>query len=342
LGFQKDQVLVLNAPRIGFSDDKFKMFSEELKKYPGLADVTASTSIPGERFGSGNGGPVIDGLEIPGTYFRVGRVMPNYLDFYGIKLIAGRDFSNDQQDNDKSIIINEEGVKEFDLKNPDDAILKRAKWNGRKYTIIGVTQSFHQQSLHIVPEPMILYTMPFENSFNYLLVKVSARDIEKSIASMKGEYKAIFPDNPFDYFFLDSFFDQQYKKDIAFRKLFTFFSIIALIIGLIGLHGLTTFRMIKKTKEIGIRKVNGAKVSEVMAMLNRGLVNSVIIAFLIVTPISYFAMNKWLENFAYKIDISWWIFALSGIMALGIALITVSWQSWRAATRNPVEALKCE
>jgi putative ABC transport system permease protein len=342
LGFQKEQVLVLNAPRMDFTTEKLKTFREELMKHPGIADVTASVSIPGERFGSGNGGPAIGGQESHDTYFRVGRVMPNYLAFYDIKLLAGRSFYDDQEANSGSIIINEEGLKEFGLKNPEEALSKKVTWNGRECTIIGVTQSFHQQSLHIVPEPMIIYTMPFENTYNYLLVRVSAGNFEKSITSVKSGYNAVFTNNPFNYFFLDSFFEKQYKKDIAFRKLFSFFSIIALIIGFIGLHGLTTFRIIKRTKEIGVRKVNGASISEVLVMLNRDFVKWVAIAFVIATPIAYYAMHRWLESFAYKTSLSWWIFALAGLLALGIALLTVSWQSWRAAIRNPVEALRYE
>lgn len=345
LGFQKEQVLVLNAPRIGFNngqENQLESFRQELTKHPEVADVTASVNIPGQRFGSGNGGPALKGEENHDTYFRVGRVMPNYLDFYGIKLIAGRNFSGNRDADNQSIIINEEGVAEFGLKDAADAISKKATWNGRECTIIGVTQSFHQQSLHILPEPMIIYTMPFENTYNYILVRLIAGDFEKSIALVEREYKAAFAGNPFDYFFLDSFFDQQYKKDIAFRKLFSFFSVIALLIGFLGLYGLTTFRIIKRTKEIGVRKVNGARISEVVVLLNKDIVKWVVIAFVIATPIAYYAMHKWLENFAYKTNLSWWIFALAGLLALGIALLTVSWQSWKAATRNPVEALRYE
>ncbi len=345
LGFQKEQVLVLNAPRIGFNNEKesqLESFRQDLTKHPEVADVTASVNIPGQRFGSGNGGPALNGEENHDTYFRVGRVMPNYLDFYGIKLIAGRNFSGNREADNQSVIINEEGVKEFGLKDAANAISKKATWNGHECTIIGVTQSFHQQSLHILPEPMIIYTMPFENTYNYILVRLIAGDFEKSIALVEREYKATFAGNPFDYFFLDSFFDQQYKKDIAFRKLFSFFSVIALLIGFLGLYGLTTFRIIKRTKEIGVRKVNGARISEVVVLLNKDIVKWVVIAFVIATPIAYYSMHKWLENFAYKTNLSWWIFALAGLLALGIALLTVSWQSWKAATRNPVEALRYE
>jgi putative ABC transport system permease protein len=345
LGFKKEQVLVLNAPRVNFNGDKEKkinIFREILMKNTEIGDVTASTSIPGQRFGSGNGGPVIKGQQDGNTYFRVGRVMPNYLDFYGIKLIAGRSFYDNPEANERMVVINKEAVKEFGLQDPNDAVQKQVIWNGGEATIIGVTQSFHQQSLHIVPEPMIIYTMDNENSFNYLLVKVGTHDLKKSIASVEDAYKTIFPNNPCDYFFLDSFFDQQYKKDIAFRKLFSFFSIIALFIGYFGLYGLTTFRIIRRTKEIGIRKVNGARVIEILAMLNQDFTKWVAIAFVVACPIAWYAMNKWLENFAYKTDLSWWVFAVAGLLALMVALVTVSWQSWKAATSNPIKSLRYE
>lgn len=345
LGFQKEQVLVLNAPRVDFKSDKenkINIFREELMKQTGIIDVTASTSIPGERFGSGNGGPVLKGQEDEGNYFRVGRVMPNYLEFYDIQLIAGRNFYDNPQANNQMVIINEEAVKEFGLQDANEAVQKQAIVNGREVTILGVTQSFHQQSLHIVPEPMIIYAMDFENTFNYILVKVGTQDVKKSIASIGDAYKTFFPGNPCDYFFLDTFFEKQYKKDIAFQKLFSFFSIIALIIGYFGLFGLTTFRILKRTKEIGIRKVTGAKTIEILTMLNQDFFKWVIIAYIIACPIAWYSMNKWLQNFAYKTELSWWVFAAAGAIALLAALLTVSVQSWRAATRNPVESLRYE
>ncbi|WP_025864013.1 ABC transporter permease [Prolixibacter bellariivorans] len=147
---------------------------------------------------------------------------------------------------------------------------------------------------------------------------------------------------PFEYTFLDESFDNQYKQEVRFGKLTSMFSLLSVVIACMGLLGLVSFTLTRKQKEIGIRKVNGARISEVMTMLNRGLVKLVAIAFVIATPIAWFAMNKWLESFAYKTSLSWWIFALAGLLALVIALLTVSWQSWKAATRNPVEALRHE
>ena len=147
---------------------------------------------------------------------------------------------------------------------------------------------------------------------------------------------------PFDYFFLDNSFNAQYKTEERLSKLVGLFSAISVIIACFGLLGLVSFAAVRRRKEIGIRKVNGAKVSEVLTMLNKDFVKWVIIAFVVATPIANYAMNKWLESFAYKTELSWWIFALAGLLALGIALLTVSWQSWKAATRNPVEALRYE
>ncbi|MDF1551061.1 MAG: ABC transporter permease, partial [Bacteroidales bacterium] len=147
---------------------------------------------------------------------------------------------------------------------------------------------------------------------------------------------------PFEFTFLDESFDNQYKQETRFGKLISLFSLLSIAIACLGLLGLISFTLNRKQKEIGIRKINGAKISEILTMLNKDFVKWVAIAFVIATPIAYYAMHKWLENFAYKTTLSWWIFVLAGLLALGIALLTVSWQSWRAATRNPVEALRYE
>jgi putative ABC transport system permease protein len=147
---------------------------------------------------------------------------------------------------------------------------------------------------------------------------------------------------PFEYYFLDQTLDNLYKADRTFSKVFLLLTLLSVFIGSLGLFSTSIFIAEMRTKEIGIRKVNGAKIMEILAMLNKDFVKWVAVAFVIATPVAYYAMSKWLENFAYKTELSWWFFALAGLLALGIALLTVSWQSWRAATRNPVEALRYE
>jgi len=159
---------------------------------------------------------------------------------------------------------------------------------------------------------------------------------------VRAEYEKYFRDQYFEYYFLDDFFNAQYKSHIQLFRSYLLFSILAIIITSLSLFGLVLMSSVLRTKEIGIRKVNGARVSELLAMLNKDYIIWITVAFFIATPLAWLVIHIWLKNFAYKTAISWWIFALSGLIALGIALLTVSWQSWRAATRNPVEALRYE
>lgn len=165
---------------------------------------------------------------------------------------------------------------------------------------------------------------------------------DKSLALIKLVWTKIFPDYPFNYEFLDDKYNKEYRKDIITSELVNWFTIICIVLSIIGLWGISSILVVRKTKEIGIRKVNGAKISEILIMLNKGIVKWVMIAFVISTPVAWYVMHKWLENFAYKTELSWWIFALAGVIALVIALTTVSLQSWRAAKRNPVDALHYE
>jgi putative ABC transport system permease protein len=180
-----------------------------------------------------------------------------------------------------------------------------------------------------------------------LLVKLEDKQLtsaglQNSLAQIKTIWEKQFQQSTFEYNFIDQTFAAQFEEDRKFSKVFGFFTMLAIFIAVLGLVGLASYICIQRTKEIGIRKVNGAKISEILTMLNKDFVKWVAIAFVVACPIAYYAMNKWLENFAYKTSLSWWIFALAGLLALGIALLTVSWQSWRAATRNPVEALRYE
>jgi putative ABC transport system permease protein len=181
-----------------------------------------------------------------------------------------------------------------------------------------------------------------ENDSRYMAVKLSSTSISGSVDYIRNIWNKMTPDSPFDYFFYDNYYDQLYRKERLFGKVIFIFSAIAILIACMGLFGLAAFFSELRTKEIGIRKVNGATIAEVMIMLNTKFIKWVFIAFLIAAPIAFYAMHKWLQSFAYKTKLSWWIFCLAGIIALVIALITVSFQSWKAATKNPVEALRYE
>jgi putative ABC transport system permease protein len=166
--------------------------------------------------------------------------------------------------------------------------------------------------------------------------------IEHLLPELEKIWNSHYPGNPFDYFFLDDFYNEQYDADQRFSGLFLVSSILAIIIACLGLSGLSAYSISRRTKEVGIRKTNGARILQVLILLNKDFVKWVGIAFVIAVPVAWFIMNKWLENYAYRVELSWWIFTIAGVIALVIALITVSWQSWRAAVRNPVEALRYE
>jgi putative ABC transport system permease protein len=206
--------------------------------------------------------------------------------------------------------------------------------------VTGIIGDFHFKSLHEQIEPLFLFMR--ESNPKYLTVKLNTTGISGSIEYIQKLWNKMAPDSPFEYFFYDTFYDQLYKKESSFGRIIFIFSTIAILIACLGLFGLSVFFSDKRTKEIGIRKVNGATIAEIMFLLNIVFVKWIFLAFIIATPIAWYAMNKWLQTFEYKIGLSWWIFGLAGIIALLIALITVSWQSWQTSTRNPVESLRYE
>lgn len=206
--------------------------------------------------------------------------------------------------------------------------------------VIGVIEDMQYFTLREASKPVMYYIKDWGKY--EIALKLGSGDYSAILKQIETIWKEIAPQWPFSYQFMDERISINYKSEINTAKIITGLSGISIFLSVLGILGMILFTIQQRTKEIGIRKVNGAKVSEILSMLNRDFVKWVIIAFVIATPIAYFAMNKWLENFAYKTELSWWIFALAGLLALGIALSTVSWQSWRAATKNPVEALRYE
>jgi putative ABC transport system permease protein len=237
----------------------------------------------------------------------------------------------------KGVIINQTMAKELGLSDP---IGKRITNGGSNVmTVIGVVEDFHFESLK---ENIRGVCLSLGNSPNIVSVKIGTADMSGAIKSITSIWNKFSVNQPIRYSFLDESFALMYADVQRIGRIFSAFAILAIIVACLGLFALSSFMIEQRTKEIGIRKVNGAKSIEVTTTLNKDFLTWVAIAFVIATPIAYYTMGKWLENFAYKTELSWWIFALAGALALGIALLTVSWQSWRAATRNPVEALRYE
>jgi putative ABC transport system permease protein len=257
-----------------------------------------------------------------------------FLKTFDISLLDGRDFMT--SDLEKGCYVNEAFLKMKNWTKPEEYFNQEVN----RFRIVGVVNDFSCNSLHETIIPTILY---YSNTNMYALnLRLLEGDVRQQLSQIESVWNQLLPGNFFNYKFYDDVFDNMYKREEKLGKAISLFSLIAFFITAMGLLGMIMNITILRTKEIGVRKVNGAKVHEILQLINTSFIKWVSIAFVIATPIAYFVMSKWLENFAYKTDLSWWIFALAGLMATGIALLTVSWQSWKAATRNPVEALRYE
>ena len=336
-GFTKENIVYANTnDKIASQIDAFK---SELKSIAGITDFTFSESVLVNN-GQNWGRDFINKGEKNNINFSKMSVAPNFFRFFGIKLAEGEPFNENSQAN-RDYIFNRKAKAEFKIENLEDARVNYS--DPSKGHVIGIVDDYNFESLHVpVRAAGFMCVKDFED---VIYLKVNTQNIAAFRATMKQVeqlWNRISPNFPLEYNFLDQTYAALYARETRFQNFLIYTTLVSLVLSCLGLIALTFFVMEQRTKEIGIRKVNGAKISEVMTMLNKDFVKWVAIAFVIATPIAYYAMNKWLENFAYKTELSWWIFALAGVLALGIALLTVSFQSWKAATKNPVESLRYE
>jgi len=341
LGFDKEQMLILDYNYDGIVNQKSEMLKTELEKDPSVQSVAFSRSVPGSYFphaGTEIETPKGEMVMMGQPIFQVGM---DFVTHFGLHLVAGRSYSREHpSDSSKALVINEAAAKQFGYQNPADIIGRKFSQWGRSGVVIGVVKDFNFTSLHRTIEPL---TLPFEPyASRYLSVKIKSENIEQTIANIEQVWKLAAPHRPFLYSFLDEDFNRQYKSDFIFRRLFTTFACLAIFIACLGLLGLATYTAQQRTKEIGIRKVLGADVRNIVGLLSRDFIKLVLISVLIATPVSWYAMNKWLEGFAYHTEIQPWIFAVAGCIALAIAVFTISFQSIKAALTNPVSSLKSE
>ncbi|MHA7110688.1 ABC transporter permease [Sunxiuqinia elliptica] len=339
LGFNKDNLIIIdNAKSI---DPQISSLKSELLAQSGILQVTSSNSIPGRGMYYEIFAHELSSLD---RHINVLWTDVDFLKTYDIELIDGRFFEEGNPANRKSIVLNETALKELNIEDPiGKKVYKGQKTDKNTFTIIGIIKDFHYESLHKEVKPFGLYCDSDRLKYigRYLSIRISG-DIQENLKNIKQIWDTFAGGQSFDYAFLDEDFGRLYAADVQTRKVVSIFSALAIFIACLGLLALAAFVTEQRTKEIGVRKVNGARVGQILYSLNQNFIKWVAVAFVIATPIAYYTMTRWLENFAYKTTLSWWIFALAGFLALGIALLTVSWQSWRAATRNPVEALRYE
>ena len=326
LGFQKDYTLVFRMNND--LQNNYTAFENKLRAIPQVEEVARSRAVPGQAQEMSSFS--VNGQLCPIWYWAVDDKYISLMDF---KLVEGRNFLKESKAEERNMICNETAARKYGW------TIGTKIGNG---ILVGILKDFNFVSLREEVEPFAFWYSNSNRPFGCVSIKLTGSHIREVLASIENLYNENSPVIPFKYYFLNEHLNLLYSKENQQAKLITTFSLLSVIVSILGILGLSTFMCQYRIKEIGIRKVSGARISEVMTMLNKDFVKWVAIAFVIATPIAYYAMHRWLENFAYKTELSWWIFALAGLLALGIALLTVSWQSWKAATRNPVEALRYE
>ncbi len=345
LGFDMDGLIVIDGPRImmGRSAESrltsMEAFRNESLAMPAITDVCASSSIPGTEIRNSRVyGIPVDGLNTE-KRIDVYYIDDRFFKTYGLKIVAGENFSRSFQEDSRNIIINEAALTYFGFSDAAGAVGKFLRSGQQDVTIKGVIGDFNQRSLKESPAPIAFFNQP---SNVFYTVKAARTGIDQVIAGLERIWVSQYPDNPFSYFFLEDYYNTQYDADRRFSLLFLASSILAIFIACLGLSGLSSYSISRRTKEIGIRRINGAGIGQVLFLLNRDFVKWVLIAIIIAAPVALFAMGRWLENYSYKISLSWWIFAAAGAVAVLIALLTVSLQSWNAAKQNPADTLRYE
>jgi putative ABC transport system permease protein len=348
LGMNIDQTLVLRAPDLDKPDSvfnsAFQSLKTELLRQPEVKLVSRSSSLPGLSLHElSSTGTVRVGQDRKNnyTYYYFG-IDADFIAAMDMKLIAGRNFENGVA-NDDQVIINEEAVSKLGFSTNEEAIggkiAFQTRWPGEPSTVIGVIRNFYQRSPKEKHIPMIF---KYETQADYFSIRLNSPDIHQTVTSVREVYQNVFPNAMFNYFFLDETYDRQYQADAQFGQVIGSFSALAIFIACLGLFGLSSYVIVQRTKEIGIRKVLGASVMEIVRLLSQDFAKVILIAALVAMPIAYFALQEWLSNYEVRIPLSLWMFILPITVILLLAFVTVGVQTVRTAMANPVNSLKQE
>lgn len=340
LGVNIDQTLVIQE--VIFRDStallKVKSLLTELERQPGIVTASASTDIPGKEVGNST------------TFWKKGThnekrartlgVDTKFIDNYGLKIIAGREFGEDFGTEQTNVILNETAVRILGFESPETAVGQQVTYSDGDLTIVGVLKDYHQESLRNDYDPIVFYANT--GTWSFYSMKVNTGDMPKTLAAVEKTWKSYFPGSPYQSFFLDDFYNAQYKADQQFNTILWSFTILAIIVACLGLLGLSAFTLSKKSKEISVRKVLGASAGQIVSLVTKEYFALILIACAVALPLSYILMQRWLETYVFRIHIGWWFFVLPILGIVLIAAVTVSWQSLRAAAANPADALRSE
>jgi len=348
LGINTDQLLVVRGPEVG-KDSSYKnrkaAFWNELGQQSFVKDFSLSGTVPGSFYNFKTSGftqpSSKPGAELETYAFAI--IGDRYLKTYGIELKAGRNFTQEETsvewNANSKVLLNEKAIAKLGFKSAEEAIQNKIKWDERYLDVIGVVKDYHHLGLQSAIDPMIFYP---QNSTSYITIKLTPDQIQNKMAKLEVMYKNFFAGNPFEYFFVDENFNKQYVSEKQYGQIFTTASVWAIFIACLGLFGLATFTVETRTKEIGIRKVLGASVVSIVSLLSLDFLKLVFAAIVIASPVAWYFMTDWLKDFENKIQLSWWIFAIGGVLAIIIAVLTIGFQSINAAFMNPVKSLKSE
>ncbi|MDX9883324.1 MAG: ABC transporter permease [Prolixibacteraceae bacterium] len=353
LGIELERTVILSGPTTFNGEEnymdvdfpkinRYNDFRAAVLRNSSFLSGTATNDLPGYEPRSNNATFTRPDAETQSnTRFYTILADNGFIETTGLKLLAGKPFPKDPGHYQRLALVNKESLTPLGFNSPEEAIGKTIRRWRRELVICGVVENYHHEGLQKSIYPIIIeYEHPSE--FGYYYFRLKGENIPESLSLLEKTWKSYYPDDPYNCFFLDEFYNRQYESEQQVAKFNIAVAVISILISCLGLYGIIIFFIARKVKEIGIRKVNGASPTRVVLLLIRNILVWIVIAFIIALPVAHSLLNRWLENFAYKTALSWWIFALAGLLALGIALLTVSWQSWKAATRNPVEALRYE
>lgn len=343
LGFDTEQMLILEAPSIADSTygSRQESFKTNILSNSNIYEMTVSTSIPGEEISWVNnsvGRQGADPKDRNSCHFL--QVDDDFFDTYDMELLVGRNFSAEYGNEWRAVILNEATVDLLGFESVEKSVGQELYVDDDTFHIVGVAANYHQQSLNQAYYPMVFQFSPYSRA--YYSLKVNTQHLPQTLSFIEKQWDATFTANPLHYFFLDDYFNHQYQSDQQFARAFLLFAVLAIFIACLGLFGLSSYMVVQRTKEIGIRKVLGASVQSILTLLSWDFIRLVLIASVVALPIAYFFMQKWLNNYAFRIEIGWWLMLIPVVIVLFIALFTVSFQTIKAALTNPVKSLRYE
>jgi putative ABC transport system permease protein len=343
LGFNLNRTIVLRAP--GITDSlyatKHNTFKNELLNLSQVKSYSAATNIPGDEIYWANGIRKVEDTKDQSKVIYLIGMDENYIPTFDLEIIAGRNFSEKVSTDDSAVIINQNALAYLGFKDADEAVNRKVRLSGKNRTIVGVINNYNQLSLKTATIPLVFLHQPVNNN-RFLSVKINSSNPQESIEQLRVKWDGFFPGNPFDYFILDEFYNKQYKNDEITGNAAGIFAILAIIIASLGLFALASLNMLQKTKEIGIRKVLGAKVLSISILLSKEYIILILISNIVAAPISYFLLDKWLENFAYRIHVGWESFVLSAFIISLVAFLAIVFKLIKTTKVNPIDTLKYE